>query len=714
MAKNIDDFSDDEMFTESKKIKELLTDKRKLLEQDVAFARKQLTDSLESKSDVDAFIKKFSSVRSAEINLQKDINSVVNKRLKFENTLIRSIELELKSKGKTDREIRDVQAASIRIIREKNELDQKINAKSKVIYANITDKITGVLGGGIVGRTAGKYFETHENKLTGAIEGSLGGGGNTMLAKLIGTFEKFPVAFTAIAGIIAAIVSRFVGLLGAALDFRSELVKSVGVSQVLADTISGPVGAAANRLREYSTDQAEVNKIAAESAGSLVTSFGDLSAVTKDNVELVSALSLRIGMSKDEAAGFVKLLERGMGLKGGLNFFKDIVSLSGKEGVSFVNVIRDIAEAGSDVAIYFDRADRSLISATINARLMGTTLASQMKAAKSFQTFEGAANNALTLQILTGAKLNPQDLFKLSNYGTPGQLQEYIMKRVTLGLKGRHLGAYQKDALAQAMGLSSYAELQTMETKRTQEASYRARAHELFKGKFTTEERERQVGAIRTLGTNTSKEDVTKHLATIDALKTSLSSAKNYTEALGLPETLKPTEQILVAILDAVDKPLKFIAEGIAKLAFGAIGKFTSFMNNPFGIVDQRTNEEMQSDMTKKHNESLDQINANPFSTYDLMHSNLPLLPKKAMGGIASRPTLAGEQGPEAVLPLTGAGVQGFTQPFMKEAIGGSGINELIDLVKQLLSKKTVIENRTYLDSRKIAEGITEISLNSA
>ena len=89
----------------------------------------------------------------------------------------------------------------------------------------------------------------------------------------------------------------------------------------------------------------------------------------------------------------------------------------------------------------------------------------------------------------------------------------------------------------------------------------------------------------------------------------------------------------------------------------------------------------------------------------------------KAEGGVVTRPSLAGEKGPEVVLPLTGPGQQGFTAPFLRGVVeaANSGnmekIDRLTDLLSRLLERPIQIQTKVQIDSREIAKALTEKAL---
>ena len=92
---------------------------------------------------------------------------------------------------------------------------------------------------------------------------------------------------------------------------------------------------------------------------------------------------------------------------------------------------------------------------------------------------------------------------------------------------------------------------------------------------------------------------------------------------------------------------------------------------------------------------------------------------KHALGGRVVRPGIVGETGPELVLPLTGPGVsmnKQVAKSYVSETskndfFDNKQINEMIILLKQVLTQKQATKVQLNLDSRKIAEALVERSL---
>jgi hypothetical protein len=189
----------------------------------------------------------------------------------------------------------------------------------------------------------------------------------------------------------------------------------------------------------------------------------------------------------------------------------------------------------------------------------------------------------------------------------------------------------------------------------------------------------------------------------------------SYASSLGITELRTPGELVLAKILESIDKKLVPAAEKIAGIMEGIF----SFLLEPNKFIQEKVKEGSGYD---KFRDTLNDwtgglVDYYAGRGYEFHGRGFTKMSKNAMGGIVSKPSIAGEAGPEAILPLQGSGKESFTKPFLEKVTFDNNkeilqqLKELNNNFKVLTNKKYVIDNKLFIDARQIARSLTEAAL---
>ena len=486
--------------------------------------------------------------------------------------------------------IKDTQIAVLQL-EKKNKLGEK--------YERVQERISGKLQEiPIIGGALSKGFDKAAGnaKVKKGIVGKLasaglGGAGEaeTVGGALVGGAAL--AGFLAIGAVLALVAKRLLALVGHQINLNSEMVKTLGISSRMAaglDPVVHQVAVMAQDAFLFGGDFNEALDAAREGAGALVEEFGNLSEVNSENVKQVVGLSQRMGISTGQAAKMVAAWAMNLGISGDKARLLES-SLKGaaeKYGLSFNQLMADVAGNAGLLAMYVGRSNDKIVQAAANARRMGTTLESQAKTAEQFESYEGAINNAFTVQFLTGQKMNAQQLYAQANYGDALDIQNKMVDAWQKAKREQGLSIIQQKDLLAAMGLT-YEQANAIVYRREQERKIVSDLADLDKTYGTnladrkSKELEYNKRALRELQADRRAGEtitpITPEAVTARAgeIKTAEEQARagiaNVTAALGLGELTSPTEKLQATMVSLLDRALSAlvgpIAQGIANIA---------------------------------------------------------------------------------------------------------------------------------------------------
>jgi hypothetical protein len=434
-------------------------------------------------------------------------------------------------------------------------------------------------------------------------------------------------------------------------------------------------------IEDISTNFAEYGVTAEKVSNSmkaLSKEWGNVNALTREAVETVSLLNANYGVgAEDAAAAYKTLFNFTSGNAAKVNqLLATGITLSQGLGVSFSQVMGDIAAAGEDSYTYFKGDATALMQAAINARKVGTNLSAITKAADSLLDFDSSLEKQMNASAIIGKNVD----FSAARYaaltGDITKATDLVMQQVEALGDLNKLNVIQKKALAEASGFSVQelgAMIEQKDILKSMTPEMR-KQYDLAEGslksmELSTAEKAKQILYDKQMQSTTSK------------LSNMWKGIVNILAGILLPvfEILEPIVMVILwavkTVLDAVNTIVQAIY-GVFKAIGNMIGSGSFNVGNAF-------------EKTK--------------SAYKAGGQDFSFIPEiqLADGGIVTKPTTAmiGEgTSPEAVIPLDNTGIKTQSDPLL--------VKLLEDILNAIKSGGNV-----YLDSRKVG---TSLAMNAA
>ena len=237
-----------------------------------------------------------------------------------------------------------------------------------------------------------------------------------------------------------------------------------------------------------------------------------------------------------------------------------------KAGQSLADITRDIANNAEFASIYVDRTGKSLLSAAIRAKAMGTSLKDVGDFSKKFTGIDEAFENVRDLNLLLGKQYNPFEFIAKARFGTADQ-QTAQLERI-----------YQDIASQQKAGIDI-----------TKDAYKKQFAANILTG-GNVEEMMKILDRIK--GGETLK-DANKALeVTRKRDEQRRKGISSYAASLGITELKTPGDLLLAKILNTLDTIIAPAAETIAKASLGIF----EFLLNPEKLIQSYSKEGSSAD----------------------------------------------------------------------------------------------------------------------
>lgn len=506
----------------------------------------------------------------------------------------------------------------IEMIREKNEAIEKYND----VMWKVSESLERVP---IFGKSLSKGFErvasspavkekvAEKMSKFGGMEKAAEGEGIGMALKQGLKFGALLAALAAVAAAVAYISHRLWKLVGLAMDFNKNFVKATGTTTRFAEAMKEPVmeiSKMAQSAALFGSDFEEAEKGVMEAAGGIVEEFGTMNYLTRDNLEMVTLMSQRLGVSGREAARIVGSWTKQLGLSGlkAKEFSGYLQAASIKYGLSFNQLLTDSAESAGTLAIYLSKAPKALAEALATARKLGTTIESQARSAQKFERFEDAISNAFTIQFITGQKINALGLYAQANYGNNAlAIQEKLVTAFEKARNSQNLSVYAQRELASAMGLT-LEEMNAQIEYRREERSVVKELSSLDKqfGTNLTSNSDkmleyrkrafRELNAVRRPG---DKMDVNALSRRAEEIKLEEGRVKadltNVMKALGITDLTNDTDKLLAKVNSTLDRILNALAGPIASAVMATAAAILRWMDTP---IEQMSKEEVEQHLT--------------------------------------------------------------------------------------------------------------------
>lgn len=297
-------------------------------------------------------------------------------------------------------------------------------------------------------------------KQGGVLKGSMSAVGNTL--KGIGGILKNNAKLLAGIGIISGVValawwgiskifsgigSRAKEIDTATEDFR----KNTGLTR---DQMQETTQVATELSRELTSMGVNLGT-ALDASSKIVQEFGVAVPLLKDTVSTVSLLNANFGITSEESA---KILRNFTGVSGlteqsAANVMKLGSFLASKAGVPTKMVFQDIAAAADDTYMFLSQSPMQMMKMAVEARRLGTTLASITKSGRGMLNFQESIQSELQLSALLGKSVNAQYVRQLVyENDLIGARKESIRQIKNLGDLNK-MNFYQREAIVKLYGI---------------------------------------------------------------------------------------------------------------------------------------------------------------------------------------------------------------------------------------------------------------------
>ena len=270
------------------------------------------------------------------------------------------------------------------------------------------------------------------------------------------TFSLLAKTPLGILGIVIAIASALAAVVKEVTDTRKEL----GTSLATSVKITAQTKALGFAAKAYGLDVEDI-----KNAQTAIRK--DLGASVQESVKLslsFARTAAATGQTSEELSGTLSIMESisGASREVLLNQIRTNAAMIEAAGVAPALVMKDIAENSEFFASFAKQGGQNLIGAGIAARKLGLDMSAVKGITESLLDFETSIEASQTASLLLGRQINTDKARQLAFSGD----QEGLMKEITR-LAGSEaeftkMNAFQRDALAKSLGLSTEALARTV------------------------------------------------------------------------------------------------------------------------------------------------------------------------------------------------------------------------------------------------------------
>ena len=258
---------------------------------------------------------------------------------------------------------------------------------------------------------------------------------------------------------ISLVVKKFVDLQNQAEDFR----KTTGLSYDSAKQLTHEIENSALNARMFGVEIQD----AFASASALVKEFGNSKVVTGQLATNLAVLSKTTGISEENAAKVYRQFSamNGATSQSAANMGTTLAYASQLVGVPMDTMFEDIAENSEFISTYMGSTGKALMSAAIQARLLGLSLKDTEAMMSSIMNFEDSIEKELNASILIGRQLDFNRARQLAFNGDIANATKEVMRQVGSLDEFNKLNPVAKKAFADAVGLSVDALRNSLQTQ---------------------------------------------------------------------------------------------------------------------------------------------------------------------------------------------------------------------------------------------------------
>ena len=252
-------------------------------------------------------------------------------------------------------------------------------------------------------------------------------------------------------GLIAAgglLVKHFVGTFQAAMGMQKEL--GVGVGHAMDLQIATNEAAMGGFMYGESVEDV------AGRASTLVEEWGVINEETKNSIAAATELERHYGVSTTAAANIAQMMESTSGSTKDVllqDMGKEMKKMQ-KSGVPVGKIMEEVAGDTDFFAGSMKKGGKNVLKAAAFAKKLGMSMETVSGAADSLLDWDTSINAEMEASVLLGRNINMNRARELAYVGDLEGMQKEIMKQVGSEAEFAEMSRVQREALADAAGLS--------------------------------------------------------------------------------------------------------------------------------------------------------------------------------------------------------------------------------------------------------------------
>jgi len=302
------------------------------------------------------------------------------------------------------------------------------------------------------------------------------------LTKIGSTVQKFLLSpWILIVGLLGLAVAKFIKMQGVAEDFR----KNTGLTLMQSEGIE----LTARKTFESQRQIGVTYEDALKSAEALYKVLGNMSLVTQENVDLVSEMAARLGVSVDDSAKFVGTLSLiGKSADDIKSIGKNMEALAYGYGVSVKDLMSDVASATGDAYEYLQKYPAEFVVTAAKARSLGFDMKKVSDITKGLLDIETSLGDEMEANILTGKNINLDAARYYALIGDTGKSLDSMLGQLGSVAEFQKLAPLAQQSLAKAVNMTTE-ELGKALAKRHDELTMSADQKKLLEAQRTEQNR---------------------------------------------------------------------------------------------------------------------------------------------------------------------------------------------------------------------------------
>lgn len=444
----------------------MANDELKNLQQRRAEQKALLDEMLKGKTDEERLIIKQEQRYKSVLNVLKEINEQT-KEIQSDNKIAvdNLIQQESKLKGLTG-----IQASLVNLDRQRITVQQTLSSNTQDAInsiASMNQELLAMSAEDAIGRKLQKESiddailslmdnaEVSEEILQNLIEQS------DIANKISGLTEKQQKFLNKQLEVYEGIKDTIGGVLETASLLTSTMGGMVGISLIGLGKIATAAGEVRRQLGGMgdagTTFLSFFDDNAVENTKALAGEFGSINNISTKLQVSTSLISTNMGISGDEAASLIGSLSRGAASTKelSLDMIKSVQATAKLRGVLPSKVLKDLAGASKEFALYSKQGKLNLQQSAIAAGELGVDLSVLTGASAALLDFETSINAELELQALTGKTINLERARQLALAEDDiGAMQE--VARQLGGIAGwEAMGRWEREQAADLLGIQA-------------------------------------------------------------------------------------------------------------------------------------------------------------------------------------------------------------------------------------------------------------------